>query len=424
MEQIENTQKQNAATAGASTGVSTNAWLTGIAAILFVSIVFWAGYAYGQGSHADADRITSVINKDADKPSNVDFNIFWRAWNILNEKFVANGSTTDQKKVWGAIEGLAQSLGDPYTVFMPPEEAKIFNTQIQGNFEGVGMEIGLRDKILTVVAPIKDSPAFKAGVKAGDRVLKIDGKSTENMSVEAAVKLIRGQKGTTVTINFFREGKKAPFDLKIVRDTINLPTLDSEMRKDGIFVIRLYSFNAQSGKLFNDALKEFAKTNGKKLIIDLRNNPGGYLETAIDIASRFLPEGTTVVSERYRDKPEDIRQAIGGQLFDKSLKTIVLINEGSASASEILAGTLRENDAAVLVGAKSFGKGSVQELVKLTSDTNLKVTIARWYTPKGNTISEKGIVPDHEVKFDPEAFEKNGKDTQMEKAVQLLLQSK
>jgi carboxyl-terminal processing protease len=286
------------------------------------------------------------------------------------------------------------------------------------------MEIGLRDKILTVVAPIKDSPAFKAGVKAGDRVLKIDGKSTENMSVEAAVKLIRGQRGTTVTINFFREGKKAPFDLKIVRDTINLPTLDSEMRKDGIFVIRLYSFNAQSGRLFNDALKEFAQTKGKKLIIDLRNNPGGYLETAIDIASRFLPEGTTVVSERYRDKPEDIRQAVGGQLFDKSLKTVVLINEGSASASEILAGALRENDAAILVGAKSFGKGSVQELVKLTSDTNLKVTIARWYTPKGNTISEKGIVPDHEVKFDAEAFEKNAKDTQMDKAVQLLLQSK
>ncbi len=399
---------------------------TGLIAIAVILGSFASGYAVALDRIPAIERVTTLSNKEVGKPENVDFSPFWKAWIILNEKYVATHATstqvTDQDKVWGAIAGLTHSLGDPYTTFFPPVDAKIFESEISGNFGGVGMEIGQKDGILTVIAPIKDTPAARGGIKSGDRILKINEVSTGDLSVDKAVDMIRGEKGTSVKLNIFREGKKEAFDVTLVRDTINLPTIDTEFRKDGVFVIRLYSFSENSPTLFRNALQEFANSHSDKLILDLRGNPGGYLEAAVSMASWFLPKGAVVVSEDFgKGIPKQDYQSKGYNVFGNDLKFVILVDGGSASASEILAGALSEHGVAKLVGTKTFGKGSVQELVKLTSDTSLKVTVARWLTPNGVSISENGLKPDIEVKLDPKQADVVGApDIQLQKAVEVL----
>lgn len=348
------------------------------------------------------------------------FSSFWKAWQILDEKYVAAASTTAQEKIWGSIEGLAASYGDPYTVFFPPEESKIFHEDIAGNFEGVGMEIGIKEKQLQVVAPIKNSPAEKAGVKAGDFILSINGTSTAEMSVDKAVKFIRGPKGTAVKIMFLPQGSSKPVEKTIMRDIIEVPTLDTEIKPGGIFVIKLYGFTAQSSNLFRNALREFIVSGNHKLILDLRGNPGGYLDASWDMASWFLPAGKIVVTEDFGNNatPNHFRSK-GYNIFNSKLKMLILVDNGSASASEILAGALQEHGIAKLVGSKTYGKGSVQELVEITPDTSLKVTIARWLTPNGHNLSHEGLEPD--VKISP--TEKDiaaNRDVVMDKAIEML----
>ena len=411
--------------------------------ILLFAVIFGAGFAFGQRAVPPVQKITTLEGKDP-APSIktvADFSPFWTAWNTLSEKYVPATSTavaSDQEKVWGAIEGLTSSVKDPYTVFFPPEEAKMFESEISGNFEGVGMEIGVKDDVLTVIAPLKGTPAERAGIQPGDKILKINDEVSTTMRVDEAVKRIRGKKGTEVTLTLFRDGKKEPFELKVMRDVITTPTLETEvkqgttvspsgttesgsgLRKDGIFVIRLFSFSATSPRLFRDALREFVETGSNKLLLDLRGNPGGYLEAAVDMASWFLPAGATIVIEDAGAKgARNVHRSRGYDVFNKSLKMIILVNGGSASASEILAGALREHGVAKLVGTQTFGKGSVQELVKITSDTSLKVTVARWLTPNGISISLRGITPDVEVKLSSEDIEKK-RDPQMDKAIELL----
>ncbi|MEK7166312.1 MAG: PDZ domain-containing protein, partial [Patescibacteria group bacterium] len=263
----------------------------------------------------------SLINTEDSLSSKVDFAPFWKTWQVLDEKFVptkkststivSSATSTVQDKVWGAIGGLTASLGDPYTVFFPPEESKSFETEISGNFEGVGMEIGIKDGVITVVAPLKGNPAQKAGILAGDKILSIDGQSTMSMSVDKAVKLIRGKVGTQVKITVAREGKKESLDFLITRTVINIPTVDTEIKGgklangkggkmiDGVFIIKLYNFYSLSPNLFRDALREFIESDSDKLILDLRGNPGGYLEAAVDMASWFLSLGKVVVSEDF-----------------------------------------------------------------------------------------------------------------------------
>lgn len=393
-------------------------------AITSIAIVFFLGFYFGKNNKSESEKIAEIINK-TDATTNVDFGAFWKAWNVVNEKFISSNSTSteiasDQKRVYGAISGMVGALEDPYTVFFPPVEAKSFGEQISGQIEGVGMEVGTKDGILTVIAPIKGTPAFIAGIKPGDKILKIDTVVTTNLDVESAIKLIRGKKGTSVTLTLFREGKKDPFEISIVRDVINMPTVDTESRGD-VFIIRLYSFSAISPNLFRDALREFVQTNKTKLVLDLRGNPGGYLEAAQDIASWFLPTGKVIVSEDFKDKEKNqIFRSKGYDLFDERLKMVILIDGGSASASEILAGALHEHGIATLVGAQSFGKGSVQELVNITDDTSLKVTIARWLTPNGNSISHNGLSPDVVIKLDEEAYKKDKTDTQLNRALEIL----
>ncbi|MCK4918652.1 MAG: S41 family peptidase [Candidatus Pacebacteria bacterium] len=388
-----------------------------ISGLVLVSLSFFIGIKYENSQN----NLNNILNKDLGQQENISFDTFWKSWNILDEKFVSDSDEVidNQAKVWGAIQGLANSFGDPYTVFMPPADSAIFESDIAGNFEGVGMEIGIRDNILMVIAPLKDTPAERAGILPQDEIIEIEGISALNMSTDEAVKIIRGEKGTKVNLLIKRKGEVEYLEISITRDIINIPTIKTEI-KDNVFIIRLYSFSATSPNLFREALREFIETNTDKLIIDLRGNPGGYLEVANDIASWFLPIGKVVVTEDYgENKIDKVHTSKGYDIFNDTLKLAILINGGSASASEILAGALNEYEKAILIGTQSFGKGSVQELVKITPETSLKVTVARWLTPLGNSISHNGLSPDIEVEITIDDI-KNERDPQTDKAIEYL----
>jgi len=393
-------------------------------AVIILSVLgafFW-GVHVGANNVPAIDKV-SLVNKETQVETEADFAPFWKVWNIINEKY-PKADKIDQEKIYGAIAGLVDSLDDPYSVFFTPDEAKLFEEEIAGNFTGVGMEVSIKDKILTVIAPLKDTPAYKADIRPGDKILKIDKTITAGLSIEKAIKLIRGEKGTTVTLTIAREGEKEPLEIKIVRDTIDIPTIDTEKRPDGIFVIKLYSFSANSASLFRNAIKSFVDSRSDKLLLDLRGNPGGYLNAAVDMASWFLPKGKIVVTEDYGNNREpEVFRSKGYAIFNDKLKFLILIDGGSASASEILAGAMQDYGRAKLVGSPSFGKGSVQEAIKVTSDTLLKITVAKWLTPNENSISEKGLTPDYPVEVTKKDLE-NKKDAQLEKAVELLLSGK
>ncbi len=394
-------------------------------ALLFFGVGVYTGLSY----KTELEKIIGITNTEV--PTDIpdtDFSPFWKAWNTIDEKYPGADKVTNQERVYGAIAGLMNSLKDPYSVFFDPEETKSFKEQISGNFSGVGMEVGIKDEILTVIAPLKGTPAERAGIKTGDKILKINDVSTSDISVEKAVNLIRGEKGTEVSLTILHSGEQKSEEIKIIRDTINIPTLDTELRSDGVFVIKLYSFSSNAASLFKDALKEFAMAKTDKLILDLRGNPGGYLDTAVFMSSWFLPEGKVIVTEDYggEEAPEVFRSKGYGVVRNKTenvlndnLKYVILIDGGSASASEIVAGALQDHKRAILVGDQSFGKGSVQQVIQMTDETVLKITVAKWLTPNGNLIAQKGLTPDYLVKFikDPKDEEK---DNQLDKAVQLL----
>ncbi|MCX6753989.1 MAG: S41 family peptidase [Candidatus Nomurabacteria bacterium] len=391
-----------------------------VASALLLGVVFGIGLYFGYSRRPEIDKVTSIANKTPTFETTADFAPFWKAWNTLKEKSIYSDKITDQDRVWGAIKGLAGATGDPYTTFFNPEDNKLFKDEIKGSFSGIGAEIGMKDNVLTVIAPLKGTPAFTAGIKKGDKIIKIDNVSTNDMSVDMAINKIRGERGTTVTLNIFRVGENQTRDIKIVRDTIAIPTVDTEARTDGIFVIKFYSFSENSDNLFAGALDEFSKSGSHKLILDLRGNPGGYLDAAVNIGSWFIDEGKVIVSEDFGpNKKAQVYRSHGPKLFNDSLQFVVLVDGGSASASEILAGALKEQGVATLVGEKTFGKGSVQELVDITKDTSLKVTVAKWLTPNGVSISQVGIDPDVKVPFTLKDFEAL-RDPQMDKAVEIL----
>jgi len=391
-----------------------------IGSIVLVALIFLTGVYYGFNNRSEIEKITSLSNKESEIENLTDFTPFWKAWNILNEKSIYTKDISDQDRVWSSIAGLASSLNDPYTVFFAPEENKLFNDAIHGSFGGIGAEIGIKDKILTIIAPLKDTPAWKAGIKQGDKILKIDKEETTNMTIDKAISLIRGEKGTVVSLIILREGEKQTREIKITRDTIKMPTIDTKLVKDDIFLISFYSFSENSAEIFYNSLREFSNSGASKLIIDLRGNPGGYLDSSINIASWFLDEGKTIVIEDFGSKKkQETYRSHGPRLFTDQLKLVILVDGGSASASEILAGALQEHKVATLVGETTFGKGSVQELVKLTNDTSLKITIAKWLTPNGLSISEAGLKPDIVVPVTLKDFE-NDKDPQLEKAIEIL----
>ncbi len=394
-----------------------------VCAVLGLALAFGAGAVAGINGNVFG---LAEAQNSAERPTAAQIEQFWKAWELLEKNFVQTNASgtmpTIEERMWGAIQGLAESYGDPYTVFFPPEDAKEFQEEISGSFGGVGMELGARDGALTVVAPLKGTPAERAGMQSGDIVLAIDGVASRTMAVEEAVKRIRGKVGTKVVLIVQRTGKTESFEVTITRETISVPIIETEKRTDGIFVISLYSFSETSPNLFRGALREFFASGSTKLILDLRGNPGGYLEASVDMASFFLPVGDVIVTEDYAGKAANsVDRSYGYNVFaNKKLSMAVLVNQGSASASEILAGALQQHGVAKLVGEKTFGKGSVQQLMDVGGDAELKITIAKWLTPNGTSISDGGLKPDIEAKRTVEDIVA-GKDPQLDAAVSYLI---
>ena len=395
-----------------------------------LAIGFLGGLVVGGGS----SMATSVAahlplvgdGLDATPDPSLDLTAFWKVWNTLNTNYVITHASSTlpsaQEKVWGAISGLAAAYGDPYTVFFPPEEAKQFAETISGSFAGVGMEIDVKDGVLTVVAPLKGTPAEAAGILAGDAIVAIDGKTTEGIPVEKAVREIRGPVGTVVALTIIRDAKQ--LEIKITRAIIQVPeTEDGLDKKTGVYHIALYQFTANSADLFNQAFMRFKHSGSKKLVIDLRGNPGGYLDSAVDIASHFLPKGATVVVEDFGGmRTNQTHTSLGYHDLPSGTSVVVLIDSGSASASEIFAGALQDNKVATLIGTKSFGKGSVQQLIDVNKGS-LKITVARWITPAGHWIMGNGVTPDLVVERTRDDVVAK-KDPQMDRAVQFLTKGK
>lgn len=367
----------------------------------------WIGYFIGQNS----------VWCEVCPPQDLDFSLFWEAYQVLKNNFVEPEKINDQEIIYGAISGMVNSLDDPYTVFMNPEDSQNFLQDIAGQFEGIGMEIGIRDENLQVVAPLEGTPAQKAGLRSGDKIIKINGELTTDLSLDKAVSLIRGPKGTVVTLTIFRDGWESPKDIEIKRATIIIPSLRWEIRDGNIAYIKIYHFSEKAGLDFARTAIDILSSGSEKIILDLRDNPGGYLEVANDIAGFFLKRGEVIVIEDSGQEQKQYKADINGIFLN--YPTVVLINAGSASGSEILAGALRDNRGIMLIGEDSFGKGSVQQLEKLRDGSSLKITTAKWLTPKGETISEIGLKSDTVIEMTDEDYE-SGRDPQLDKAIEII----
>lgn len=405
--------------------VKKNNYLGILLALILAAGSFISGMQVGDLADKQNQQanIFSFFSTPESKVEEHDLSQFWKVWDLLDEKFISASTTktlTDEEKINGAIEGLVKTYGDPYTVFLPPAENAAFSEDIAGNFSGIGMEVGLRNDVVTVISPLPDTPAERAGILSGDIVVKIDGESTEGMLIDEAVRRIRGEKGTEVVLSIFREGDSEIREVKVIRDTINIPTVKTEKVGD-VFIIRLFSFNAIAEMKMQEAIREYTESGAKSMILDLRGNPGGYLQSAVAIASYFLPTGKVVVREHFGEGNEEKMYRSQGRTLREFTpeKMVVLVDNGSASASEILAGALKEHKVATLIGVDTFGKGSVQELVSLPNGSSLKVTVARWLTPEGVSISDSGLKPDIKITRTPEQ-RLEGLDPQQEAALRFI----
>lgn len=391
-----------------------------LAAGIIIGGVGFSGYRLGV-MRPETVLVKGVTNIENDPKVTADFSVFWEAWSRIKDEALKGPELKARDMTYGAIAGLVKSLDDPNSVFFPPADAQKFEEDVTGNFGGIGAEIGEREETIVVIAPLKDSPAEKAGIRSGDKILKVDEKTTAGMRVMDAVKIIRGPIGTAVVLNTFREGWEKPKDVKIVRDTILVPTMEWKMLPGHVGYIRVMSFNENAPRLFYRGVKELLTEGVNGLILDVRDDPGGFLEVAVNLAGWFMEKGSVVVTEEFRSdasEPKQVFRANGNAVL-APIPMVVLVNQGSASASEILAGALRDNRGAKLVGEKTFGKGTVQELKRLHDGSSMKLTIAHWLLPKGDLIEKNGIKPDYEVKLSDEDI-KNKKDTQLLKAQEVM----
>jgi carboxyl-terminal processing protease len=395
--------------------------LTGLLVVVVAIALVGGGFFFGfQAGRKLPENITvhGVSNIENGEPADIDFTFFWRAWKAIEDGYLRNDKIASQDKVYGAINGLVNSLQDPYSEFLSPQDNQKFREDIQGNFGGIGAELGMKDHQLVIIAPLKDTPASRADLRAGDQILAINSSSTEGITVDAAVNLIRGPEGTVVTLTIVRKGWDKPKDFKITRENIVVPTLDSETVGGNLAHVSLHGFNANADILFYKAMLGALMNGNQGLILDLRDDPGGYLEVAADLAGWFLPRGKLVVSEAGKaGPPEEFRASGNAALVD--FPVVVLINGGSASAAEILAGALRDQRKIKLVGENSFGKGTVQQLEDLGDGSSIKLTVAHWVLPSGHILENGGLKPDYEVKMTDED-RANKRDPQLDKAVEVL----
>lgn len=376
-----------------------------------------------KGINPNASTTLSGIVKDKDGvipdylTKDVDFNLFWDVWNTIQQEYY-DKNVPDTQLFYGALSGIVASLGDPHSTFLTPEDTSGFNEELDGKFEGIGTEIGLRNNILTVIAPLDNSPALKAGLRPKDSILEIDGNKTEGMSLSKAVSLIRGKQGTKVVLTIYRDGLKEPKKISITREAIIVKSVEFEWKDNNIAYIKIRQFNSETVPLFNDAVLEILqKPNIAGIILDMRYNPGGYLQSAIDVSGEWI-DGEVVVKEKIRNGEEILHRANKSAKLDR-FKTVVLVNTGSASGSEIVAGALQDWGKAVIVGVQTFGKGSVQKLINLKNGSSIKLTVAKWFTPKGNSIEGDGITPDVKVEMTEDDYN-IFKDPQLDKALSII----
>jgi carboxyl-terminal processing protease len=389
--------------------------------ILVILVSFGGGYYLGdyraKNSPTLKDGKVLNIEKRPDYLSkDVDFQEFWRVWNIVKTKYLRQ-PTSDVNMFYGSIAGMVAALGDPYSVFFEPQTAKEFSDDLAGTLEGIGAEIGIKNNIITIISPLSDSPAEAAGLQAGDKILAIDDADTAGMSVEYAVKLIRGKAGTKVTLTIARDGMEKTKKYTITRAKIVVKSVQWRILPENIAYLKINQFSEDTAIEFDRAVKSVVGKQPKGLIVDLRGNPGGYLDAAVKIAGDWIKEGV-IVYEKYTDNLRDEYRANGLARL-KDMPTIILVNRGSASASEILSGALQDYGLAKVLGEKTFGKGSVQDYETFEDGSALKLTIAEWLTPKGRSIEKEGITPDIQVQLTEEDYNQ-GKDPQMEKAIELL----
>lgn len=395
--------------------------------LIFVVLAFGGGTLFGQTiflrkqitteqGKVDINKVVN-INRALNKSDSVEFSQFWEVWDRVKRDYV-NKPVNEADMFYGAMQGMVASLGDPYSVYLPPQEAGEFTKSLSGEFSGIGAEIGIKDDQLMIIAPIPNTPAARAGLRRGDAILAIDTIDTRGMDVSSAVEKIRGPEGTTTTLTIARAGSK-PNDVIIRRAKINVPAVTFEMKPGVIAYLRVMQFNEDTTPEFNGYINELKRKQAKGVILDLRNNPGGYLDVAVEMGSEWVRKGA-IVSEKFSDGRENVHETAPNSKHRLAgVPTVVLVNGGSASASEIVAGALQDYKFATIVGEKTFGKGSVQDFQPLSDGSALKLTVAEWFTPHGNNINKKGITPDVEVKEDFEK-EKIGEDVMIDKAMEIL----
>lgn len=395
--------------------------------LILLFLAFGAGTQYGQKrvySAQNPNSVTSTIIQSTDvknrQPTSesakeVDFSLFWSVWDLLPKSYLDKSKVDAQKMLYGAISGMVSSLGDPYTTFLPPEENKIVQAELGGNFEGVGIELGYKNNQLVVIAPLEDTPASRAGVLPGDYIIKIDNQEATGLSLPEAVKKIRGQKGTKVTIELFREGKEKPFPLELTRQNIHVTSVTFALKDNAVGYLKISRFGDETNQEWDEAVQKARQAQVKTVVVDVRNNPGGYLKSAIYIGGEFI-NGPIVKQENS----DGSKQTFSAERTGKLLQTpvVVLVNKGSASASEILAGAILASNRGKLVGEKTFGKGTIQEVQPLDAGAGIHITRARWLLPNGYWVHEKGLEPNVVIPLTSEDI-KAGKDPQLDKAIEV-----
>jgi len=348
------------------------------------------------------------------------FGPFWEAWTLVHENYV-DQPLDDTELMRGAIDGMMNALGDQHSSYMNPQDYEAANASVEGSYEGIGAYVDTTTEYLTITSPIPGSPAERAGLRPGDQVVKIDGEDMTGIDAEVARLKVLGPANTVVHLTIFREGESDFLEFEITREVISLASATGEMLDGGIAYVQVTTFGSKTMPELLDTLKDVMAQNPKGIILDLRNNGGGYLDTSVDVTSQFLSEGV-VLYEQYGDGTRTTYEVRpGGLATDESIPMVVLINEGSASASEIVAGALQDSGRAKLVGMTSYGKGSVQNWIPLSGNNGaVRITIARWLTPNENTIHEIGLTPDFEVERTEEDYAAD-RDPQLDKAVEVLL---
>lgn len=358
--------------------------------VIVVFLSGFLGYLWGhQNLILDKQRIPQLVNLDLGGKNKIDFSLFKEAYDRLQSEYL--GTIDPQKFLYGAISGAFNSLGDPYTAFLPPDSSAELESELSGDLEGIGVRIGILDQTPAVITPLPNSPAQRSGLKPRDKVLEVDSTSTNEMTLDEVVNRIRGKAGTKVKLTILREGEKDIRTIEITREKISVNTVELNYRGDTA-IISLSEFGVKTKPDFNRAANEIAAKGINKVVLDLRNNPGGLLDAATDVASDLFPDGTTVVIEDAKDGKSELKTKGDGVL--KNAKLVVLVNQGSASAAEIVAGAIKDHKRGILIGEKTFGKGTVQQLETISGGSSVKITVARWLTPSGQSIDKNGIEPD------------------------------